>query len=168
MRKTVPPAVLKSPPHSLRLVTSDSAVDFYVREDEFMQARYPQKCPLELALQDWDDAGVICVSLLVRLGGQNAGTFDRWLNPADTGDLRILQLLSTQPAIDLYLVSDRVFRSFRRSNVLSGKAAGLVATLRLRRSWAPEDFEEQRKRLDTLFPSADALWRSVRQRDRHR
>ena len=165
MKRRVPDSVVQAPPHSLQLVAGDSAVDFYVREDEFMHAKYPQQCSLEFALPTWDNGQVIGVAVLVQLAGRNASTFDRWLNVAKPDGLRILQLLASQSTLDLFLVSDRVFRSFSQRNVLSGQAAGIVATLRLRASWSDVDFETWRKRLDTLYPTSDALWRAARRMD---
>ncbi len=148
------------------LVPLDSALQFYVREDEFTFATYPQHCPVEFSLPVWDEGGVVVVSLLIRLAGRHAASFDRWLNPGDPPGLRLLQLLSTQRWLDLWLVSDRVQRSFRRPNRLAGKAAGLVAMLRTRRSWTTEEFEVRRKRLDTLYPTAPDLWRAARHLER--
>lgn len=66
-------------------------------------------------------------------------------------------------ALDLYLVSDRVLRSMRCRNSLAGAASGLIATLRVRKAWAKQQFEERRKRLDTLYPTSDRLWRAARE-----
>jgi hypothetical protein len=163
MKRKLPAAVLDAPAHSLRLVCIDAAVEVYIREDEFILASYPQPCSVELALPVWDDGRVLCVALLIQLGGRNAFTFDRWLNLANPDELRILQLLSDQPTIDIFLVSDRIARLMRERNHLSGKAAGIIATLRMRASWSDEDFQAQRRRLDILYPSSEALWRGARQ-----
>jgi hypothetical protein len=32
----------------------------------------------------------------------------------------------------------------------------------VRRSWTPADFDQRRKRLDTLYPTSAALWRGSR------
>jgi len=162
MKQRIPDAVLRAPHHSLVLVPVDPAVHFYIRENDFTLASYPPRCTLEFALPIWDDRQVICVALLVRLAGRNASTFERWLNPGDPAGLRILQLLSGQANLDVVLISDRSQRSFRRRNMLAGKAAGLVASLRVRRSWTPEEFDWRRKRLDTLYPTPAALWRGAR------
>ena len=132
MKQRIPDAVLRAPHHSLVLVPVDPAVHFYIRENDFTLASYPPRCTLEFALPIWDDRQVICVALLVRLAGRNASTFERWLNPGDPGGLRILQLLSGQANLDVVLISDRSRRSFRRRNTLAGRAAGLVASLRVR------------------------------------
>ena len=141
MKQRIPDAVLQAPYHALILVPLDPTVQFYIREDDFTLASYPPRCTLEFALPVWDDREVICAALLVRLAGRNAATFDRWLNPADPTGLRILQLLSGQLNLDLLLVSERTQRSFRRRNNVAGIAAGIVASLRLRRSWTAEEFE---------------------------
>ena len=166
MTHSVPKSVLDAPPHSLVLVPGDSAVEFYVREDEFVQASYPRHCGMEFALGSWDEGKVLGISLLVQLGGRNASTFDHWINAAERSNLRALQLLSTQGTLDLYLVSDRVQRSFRGRNTIAGQAAGLIATLRLRPAWTNEEFDEWRSRLDTLYPTPDALWRGARKQKR--
>ncbi len=162
MRQRIPDLVLAAPTHSLVLVPIDPAVQFYIREDEFTLATYPPRCTLEFALPVWDDREVICVALLLRLAGRHASTFERWLNPADPAGLRVLQLLAAQLNLDLVLVSDRTQRSFRRRNTLAGQAAGLVASLRVRRSWTAEEFDRRRARLDTLYPTPAALWRGAR------
>jgi len=164
LRRSPPPAVLEAPPHCLVVVPTEQAVQLYVREDEFTLARYPTRCPVELALADFDNGETMCVVLLARLARRNACTFERFLNVADPGELRILKLLSTQRTIDLFLVSDCVRRSFRVKNTLAGLAAGLIATLRRRRSWTPEAFLAWRRRIDTLYPTPEALWRSLRRR----
>lgn len=166
MKRRVPESVSKAPPHSLVLVPTDAEVEFYVREDEFVLATYPQQCPVDFAVHAFDDGQVMCVAVLVQLAGRNAGTFDRLLNVAEPGGLRILQLLSTQKALNLYLVSERVFRSFRRRNTLAGQAAGLVAALRRRKAWSEEEYDRWRRRVDTLYPTPDALWRGARRKDR--
>jgi hypothetical protein len=162
MKQRIPDAVLRAPHHSLVLVPVDPAVHFYIRENDFTLASYPPRCTLEFALPIWDDRQVICVALLVRLAGRNASTFERWLNPGDPGGLRILQLLSGQANLDVVLISDRSRRSFRRRNTLAGRAAGLVASLRVRPSWTPEEFDCRRRRLDTLYPTSAALWRGAK------
>lgn len=162
MKQRLPDSVHRAPHHSLILVPLDPTVHFYIREDDFTLASYPPRCTLEFALPVWDDREVICVALLVRLAGRNSGTFERWLNPADPTGLRILQLLAGQANLDVLLVSERSQRSLRRRNSLAGQAAGLVASLRVRRSWTAEEFERRRKRLDTLYPTSAALWRGAR------
>ena len=161
MASHVPERVLQAPPHSLVLVPGDAAVEFFVREDEFALARYPTKCSIDLRLPVWDDDRVICTALLVQLAGRNAGTFDRWINAAEPAGLRVLQLLAAQKTIDVCLVSDRQVRAMRRQNLLAGPAAGLVALLRVRKSWTAEEFDERRRRLDTLYPTSEAMWRAA-------
>lgn len=163
MKRHMPDIVLQAGAHAFLVVPGDSTVEFYVREDEFSIARYPQRCSLEFSLPVWDDGSVMCIALLVQLAGRNASTFDHWINAADPEQLRILQLLGGQKALDLYLVSDRVLRSMRCRNSLAGAASGLIATLRVRKAWAKQQFEERRKRLDTLYPTSDRLWRAARE-----
>jgi hypothetical protein len=164
VRRALPPAVLEAPPHCLVVFPTEQAVQLYVREDEFTLARYPARCPVELALADFDNGEAMCVVLLVRLARRNASTFERFLNVADPNELRVLKLLSTQRTVDVFLVSECVRRSFRVKNGLAGPAAGLIAALRRRRSWEPEAFLAWRRRLDTLYPTPEALWRSIRRR----
>jgi len=162
LARGLPPVVAKAARHSFVVVPCDSEVEFYVKEDDFTLARYPSHCTLGFRLAHWDDGHVICIALLVRLGGTNLGTFDRWINPGDPVQLRILQLLAKQHTLALALVSKSVLRTFQARNTLAGKAAGLVATLRVRRSWSKDEFEERRIRLDKLYPTSPALWRGTR------
>lgn len=166
MKRKIPDVVLEAPAHSLVLVPGDAEVDFYVREDEFMLARYPQHCAAEFMLHHWADEKVIAIVLLVRLAGMNVGTFESWINAAKPDDLRLLQLLATQKTIDLYIVSDQISRSLRERNPLTGKAAGYVATMRVRQVWEDEVFEERREQLAKLYPTSDALWRGCREQRR--
>ncbi|MFH1745502.1 MAG: hypothetical protein ABIG44_00495 [Planctomycetota bacterium] len=162
MKQAPPKRVTEAPPHSLCLVPTESAVEMYVREDEFIAARYPAQCTCEYQLPVWDEEGVMCMAFLLRLAGTNAGTFDSWINVAEPGGLRLAQLLSTQSNINTYLVTDRITRSFRHRNPLKGKAAGVVATIRTRVMWSADQFEALRQRLDQLYTSSAALWRGAR------
>ena len=164
MRREVPKEVIDARPHSLWLVPLETAIELYVREGEFMAMRYTAKSTCELRLPMWDQEGVMCVAFLLRLGGWNAGTFERWINVAEPSGLRLVQLLAGQQTISTFLVTDRITRAFRQRNPLAGKAAGIVAAVRLRAMWTPEEFAAQCRRLDTLYPSAAAMWRGTRDR----
>lgn len=163
MKAAVPQCVREARASAFLLLPGDSAVEFYVREDDFTLGSYPASCPVEFCLAAWDDTVVMCIACLVQVAGRYSRTFQRWLNASHPNELRILQLLATQKMLNLHLVANRQTRSLRRRNYLAGKAAGLVATLRVRRTWEDEQFEEQRKRYDTLYPTPDALWRGARE-----
>ncbi|MGD8452044.1 MAG: hypothetical protein PVJ57_09525 [Phycisphaerae bacterium] len=163
MKHALPRAVVDAPTHMLLLLPGDATVTFYLREDEFTAARYPKGCRVEYMFPVWDDGQVMCPVLLAQLAGRHIGTFDRWINAAEPEGLRLVQLLASQKSLDLHLVTDRMLRSFSQANYLAGKAAGLVATLRVRRSWTCEEYNERRQRLETLYPSPERLWRAARE-----
>jgi len=165
MKREPPKAVLDAPPHSMWIVPRDSGVEIYIREDDFVVARYPARCSVDVQLGVWDDGRVICIALLVRLGAFDAGTFDRRINVADPVGLRIMQLLAVQPAIDVFLVTDRIARAFRCPNTLLDKAVEAVAKMRDRRPWSEEQFLEKQKQIDRLYPSSTGLWWAARQQD---
>ena len=146
---------------------SDAAVEFYVREDEFVQASYPRHCALEFAMGSWDEGKVLGISLLVAIW---VGATPARLTVGSTPPTAVVcapcSCFQHQKMLDLYLVSDRVQRSFRCRNAIAGTAAGLIATLRVRPSWTAEEFDEWRARLDTLYPTPDALWRGAMKQKR--
>ncbi len=162
MSRRAPEAVLKAPPHAFLVLPRAWGVEFHVREDDFVLADYPESCLVEFRLPAWDDGHVLCVALVLRLADRNVSTFDHWLNPANPATLRMLQTLSGQAMLEIYLTSDRLQRSIRRPNTLAEPADRVVSMLRTRTSWTDDEYELRRKRLDTLYPKPEALWRAVR------
>lgn len=158
----IPGSVASAPARSLCLVAAERKATFFVREDDGVLARYPQRCPVDSALAVWDDGAALCVVVLVRLAERNSATFERWLNVAAPTDMRLVQLLAGQDALEVVLVSENRQRSFRRYNNLASKATAVIATLRARPPWSAAQFEAHRERLVTLYPTAPALWRAAR------
>ena len=166
MKHELPDEVLQAPPHTLWVVPRESAVDLYVREDNFLAACYPARCSLDVQLGIWEDEKTICVLLLVRVGALDAATFDYRINLAEPSGLRLLKLLVEQEVIDLFLVTDRVIRSARNHSQIREKAAIILHKVRNHPMWTEEDYAQKMAEVDRLYPTSVALWWAVREQDK--
>ncbi len=159
----LPPAVRRSPSGSLIPVIGDNDLTLYVREDVFDLKKYPRECPGELRMGTWQIDRSLLVVLILRLARSDAATFDCPLDVGNAQGVRILQCLASQNSIDVFIVTDRVVRSLRLPNPLRAFAGKLVKRLHNRTAWSPEEWHTALARLNQLYPTAVALWRSLEQ-----
>lgn len=156
----LPPAVLGSPPGSLIPVIGDNDVTLYVREGAFDLKKYPRECPGELRMGTWQIDRSLLVVVMLRLARSYAATFDCPLDAGLASGVRILQCLADQNAVDVFITTDRLIRSLRLPNPLRSVAGELVNRLRNRTAWSPQQWHTALARLNQLYPTAVALWRS--------
>jgi hypothetical protein len=158
MRIRIPDEVLQKPPGALLAVATDDELALYLREDPFKLRLYPRNCPAELRLGTWDIDAVILVALVLRLGHCDATTFDCQIDAGSAPGVRLLQCLAGQTAIDAYLLTDTLERTFRLRNTAREDASGIIHRLYHHAAWPPERWQAALGRLNQLYPTASALW----------
>ncbi|MBU0639884.1 MAG: hypothetical protein KKB50_13530 [Planctomycetes bacterium] len=158
MNVKVPKSVLDKRPGSLIVVPNECTVSLYIRESDWGLRNYPRQCPVDLRLPVWDYEGVLLVVLIVRLARQDISTFEWWINAAEPNELRLLQTLSTQERMDVFVVTNQVERSLRTVNSLCEQTAHVVRVVRTRKAWTRREFAHARERIDRLYPTSHALW----------
>ncbi len=159
----VPPYVLARPPGTLLVQPAPGQTIFYVREDDFGLRKYPRNCDVEFLFGVfWETRKVCVVALLLRLAKNDNATFEHWINPADPAGVRLLLNLTKHRHLDVLVAADSQVRALRAPNRLAGLANELLAYIRERRDWSAEEFETERVRINTLFPTPFALWRHCR------
>lgn len=158
MNSPVPPAVLARSPGSFLVHAGATAVALYLRELRYGETKYPRHCPLEVRLCRWDHGGVLLVAVLARLNRSDLTTFDDWINPGLPEGVRCLKLLAVQKHIDVHIVTDQVDRSLRTANTLAAPVAGLLHELRDRQSWTPQQFADEKAKIERLYPTSKAMW----------
>jgi len=158
MNLILPAFMLERPPGLLIPYARENTVALFIREDEFGLRKYPPQCAADAQLGRWKIDRVLLFVVLVRLGRSDLTTYESWANVADPSVLRLFQKLAAQNRLDVHIVTDHIARTFSLDNPLRSAAAQLVAEVRRRHAWAPEEFERAQARLCTLYPSPPALW----------
>jgi hypothetical protein len=131
----------------------------FLRETEWGLMSYPPACHAELRLGSWELDNVLLAALVLRLARHEAATYDRSLDLQSPLGIRVLQGLSAQPQIDVYVTSDHAIRTFRITNQASIQAGQLLDQIQEREPWSAEDMERALGRLNQLYPTASDLWR---------
>lgn len=134
----------------------------FLREEKWGMKKYvsstPGRFPIEFRIMTWDDERVLLIALILRLNRNDHTTFDAWVNAGDPAGVRVLQALATHDNIDLHFVATDVFRTIRIPNSAKSRAALVLQTSAVRRTWSAEQFAAARSRLMVLYPTASALW----------
>lgn len=161
----VPKVVWERRPGSMVVVPYDSIITMWVREDEWGLRRYSRRFPVQVQMGAWDIDGILLIVMLARFGDQNSTTFEYWVDACTMEGLAILQHLVPQHHIDLFIVTDRIVRSFRVRNPWRIIASDLIREIRGRRTWTGNDYSRTQAGLSKLFPTPDSLWRRIQEPD---
>ncbi len=148
-------------PGRLLPAIQDDTLVLYLREDLWGLKKYAPSCPLEIRLLTWDIDDVLVAVLLARLGRNDLTTYEAWLDLTIAEHVRFVQYLSVQNRVDLYLLVQRVERSFRYRNELLLDASQVLNTAHAHPQWSREQFEKAQLRISQLFPLAKDLWWST-------
>lgn len=155
-----PPRVLAANVGSLIAEPTAHSLDLYLREEPVHIGDYPQPCPVDIHLPSWHYPPTTVIAIVVRLARKDRLTFQTWINAAEMRGRAILSNLASDGRLFVHLVTTAVVRSLRVPNVVKRHAVRLVDELARRGSWDPAQFDEGRRRVDTLYPTPSKLFRA--------
>lgn len=156
-----PPSLFSKAPGSLVLKPTAQALQVFIKEARANLRDYPQSCALNIRLPSWDMPPVIAIALLVSVARRDRFTFQSWINVKTPHGVQTLGNLANEGRVYVHLVTDRVERTIRAPNVVKRHAASLLKRIPVDGArWSDKQFAEACRQLDTLYPTAQKLWRA--------
>jgi hypothetical protein len=160
----IPRSILEKPAGCMAIEPTASDVSALVRMTKWGAAHLARFCDVDMQLPWWDSPPVLAVALLLRLARDELLTYQTWIDAGNPHGVRVLQNLANRDHIQVHIVTDQIERTLRAHNTVRRAALNLVRLIGPRRhAWGKDLFEQARQRIDTLYPTADRLWRAGRE-----
>lgn len=145
-----------------RLDSGASEVAWYLRETSDRIGALGSGPTIELRAAMIEQAGVLLVPILVRVGPD---IWESWLNARQPGEAGLLALgdLAIQPRLAVHLVGDRgeIARTLGRSNPLQLLARTVLAQVQVAQAWAMAQFDDARDQVYARHPGMLDLWSAL-------